>query len=173
VRYFVFRDEFDGFRDWIQSIDKIYAVVRSYDNTTSDQYRESIKEKAQEARKHQKLYLELKKLFNENQLEYMEVLRCHHTPSRKITVDEIHQLIDIWSNLFFKEYRFGLIEITNEQVGDALRKAREHLCMTKAEVAGIIGISQNTYKCYEDGRRTLPFDIYFKLQQFLKIEFEI
>jgi hypothetical protein len=51
VRCFVFRDGFDGFKDWIQSIDKIYMVVRSYDNTTSEQYRESIKERAKEVRR--------------------------------------------------------------------------------------------------------------------------
>ena len=38
----------------------------------------------------------------------------------------------------------------------------------QAQIAGVIGISTETLKAYEKGTKTLPFDIYCKLVQFMK-----
>ena len=58
-----------------------------------------------------------------------------------------------------------LHEITNKEVGDAIRTAREYRSLNRFQVAKIIGINQDTLKAYENGSRTLPFDVYYKLVQ--------
>ena len=45
--------------------------------------------------------------------------------------------------------------------------------MNRAQVAGTLGIGQDTLKCYEEGRRTLPFPIYYKLIQLFNIDISI
>lgn len=61
-------------------------------------------------------------------------------------------------------------EITNKEVGNAIKDAREYRGLNRAQVAGVIGIGQDTLKCYEEGRRTLPFDVYYKLIQIFDID---
>ena len=36
-------------------------------------------------------------------------------------------------------------------------------------MAGVIGVGTETLKAYENGKRTLPFDVFYKLIQFLKL----
>ena len=66
----------------------------------------------------------------------------------------------------------NLLEIHNSEVGDAIKAARELRCFTRQQVAEILEISPNTLKMYELGQRTLPFDIYYKMIQFLEIGFK-
>ena len=44
------------------------------------------------------------------------------------------------------------------------------LCLLRAQVSGVIGIGDETLKAYEDGKRTLPFNVFYKLIQFLSIK---
>ena len=60
-----------------------------------------------------------------------------------------------------------------EEVGKVLKEQRELLCLSRAQVAGVVGISPETLKVYENGERTLPFNIYYKLVQFMKISIGI
>lgn len=66
-----------------------------------------------------------------------------------------------------------LEEITNEEVGAAIKKAREYKCRSRKEVAELIGISQDTLKAYETGKRTLPFDVCYKLIQLYEFDIGI
>lgn len=52
-------------------------------------------------------------------------------------------------------------------MGKALRKAREDLCLPRAQVARVIGVSAETLKAYENGKRILPFDVFYKSIHFL------
>lgn len=67
----------------------------------------------------------------------------------------------------------SLKEITNKEVGDDIKKARETKCINRAQLLGILGIGVDTLKCYEEGRRKLPFEIYYKLIQIFKIDIGI
>lgn len=67
----------------------------------------------------------------------------------------------------------SLKEITNKEVGTAIKKARETRCINRAQLTGVLGIGVDTLKCYEEGRRKLPFEIYYKLIQIFKIDIGI
>ncbi len=66
-----------------------------------------------------------------------------------------------------------LEEIANEEVGAAIRKAREYKCRIRKEAAELIGIGQDTLKAYETVKRTLPFDVYYKLIQLFDLNIGI
>jgi len=56
-----------------------------------------------------------------------------------------------------------LKRVSNEEIGKAIKEAREFSCIGRKEMAELIGISENTYKCYEEGRRSIPFRVYYLL----------
>lgn len=66
-----------------------------------------------------------------------------------------------------------LKEITNKEVGAAIKKARETRCINRAQLVGVLGIGVDTLKCYEEGRRKLLFEVYYKLVQILKLDIGI
>ena len=41
------------------------------------------------------------------------------------------------------------------------------------QVAGILGIGVDTLKCYKEGRRKLPFEIYYKIIQLFEFDIGI
>ena len=50
-----------------------------------------------------------------------------------------------------------LTEITNEEVGKALKQARERLRLSRVRVAGVVGIRSEKLKAYENGNQNLAF----------------
>ena len=63
-----------------------------------------------------------------------------------------------------------LKEISNEEVGKAIVKAREEACYNRRQLAEILGINYNALRLYEEGKRTLPFDVFYKMSQCLQIK---
>ena len=45
--------------------------------------------------------------------------------------------------------------------------------INRAQLAGALGIGVDTLKHYEEGRRNLPFEVYYKLVQILKLDIGI
>lgn len=130
-------------------------------------YKEDNREAYYEALKWYKDYLIYKALLDENEKKYIEAIIKHHTPSVNsgLTYEK-------WKHCIVGKGRYSPKEISDEEVGKALIEAREFRCMTRTQAAGIVGISCNTLKMYETGKRTLPFDIYYKLSQFLEINID-
>ena len=62
-----------------------------------------------------------------------------------------------------------LQEISSEEVGKAIVMAREEACHKRRQLAEVLGISYNALRLYEEGKRTLPFDVFFKMSQCLDI----
>lgn len=57
-----------------------------------------------------------------------------------------------------------------KQLALPLKKSRENRCMTRVEVAELINVAPETLKAYENGERSVPFPIFYKLSQFLNIK---
>ena len=48
----------------------------------------------------------------------------------------------------------SLKEITNKEVGAAIKKARETRCINRSKLAGVLGIGVEALKFYEEGRKS-------------------
>lgn len=166
MRRFLYRINYDGFIDWLHDYNKVRNIMNSW-KYYNDEVKEWRKEEYNEALVWYKDFLVYKCLLNENEQKYIEAIIRHHTPDWNLSSGLAYEK---WKHCVVSKGRYSPKEISNEEVGKALIEAREFRCMTRTQVAGIIGISYNTLKMYETGKRTLPFDVYYKLIQFLDIE---
>lgn len=169
MRHFLYRINYEGFFDWLHDYNKVRNLLNSW-NSFNDKVKEWHKEKYSEALVWYKDYLVYKNLLNENEQKFIEAIIRHRTPDRNIDSGLVYEK---WKHCVVSKGKYSPKEISNEEVGKALIEAREFRCMTRTQVAEIIGISYNTLKMYETGKRTLPFDIYYKLIQFLEINIKI
>lgn len=114
------------------------------------------------------------KSLSEEQKEFIKYKENGHIPPWSLLNGfEINELYQKWLEIVGNSRLNKLEEITNEEVGKVLKDQRELMCLSRVQVAGVIGISPETLKAYENGTRTLPFDIYYKLVQFMKISIGI
>lgn len=98
--------------------------------------------------------------------DFINVLRKHKTPTQK---EGFNSLYKRWEDIVIGSKHVSIVDIAPEEIGTVIKEAREFSCRTRKQVAEIIGISPNTLKMYETGKLMLPFDIYYKLKQFLEI----
>ena len=168
MKNFIFRKDWNGFEDWIKSIKEFRWVIKGYKCGAKNQ------KEYTEANWWYANYLEYMKGLDKNQKEYIKSKENGHIPDwhKSVGID-LDFMFNRWLEVVgdFKLNR--LEEISNEEVGAAIKKAREHRCMNRAQVAGVIGIGADTLKCYEEGRRTLPFNIYYKLIQLFEFDIGI
>lgn len=165
MRQFLYRINYDGFIDWLHDYNKVRRIIIAWEGSTYNPYKEDNKEAYSEALKWYKDYLIYKALLDENEKKYIEAIIKHRTPNvgSGLTYEK-------WKHCVVGKGRYSPKEISNEEVGKALIEAREFRSMTRTQVAGILGISYTTLKMHETGKRTLPFDVYYKMTQFLDIK---
>ena len=157
MKRFIFRKDWNGFMDWMKSINRMRWTIT--------QYKKGAKLEDgvyTEANWWYTNYLEYMKGLSENEKEWIRAHEKHHMPDYAVDNKSLfNRWLDIVGNFKLNQ----LHEITNKEVGDAIRTAREYRSLNRVQVAKIIGINQDTLKAYENGSRTLPFDVYYKLVQ--------
>lgn len=115
-------------------------------------------------------YLDYIKKLNENERKWIKEQENRHIPEYSLSCKvDVNRLFGLWLEVVGNFKLNQLSEITNKEVGDALRYARDVACLTRVQVAKVVGLRVETLKAYENGERTMPFDVYYKLIQFLKL----
>ena len=170
MKNFIFRKDWHGFEDWIRSINTMRMYISAHKNG-----RTWIKdEEYTEANWWYVNYLEYMKGLTEEQKEFIKIKEKGHIPPYNCcTGKDIDFMFERWLEVVANFKFNSLKEIANKEVGEAIKKAREFRCMNRAQVAGALGIGQDTLKCYEEGSRTLPFPIYYKLIQLFEFDIGI
>lgn len=168
MKYFIFRKDQNGFQDWIKSIKLFRWVIRTHQAgaKNDEEYREAYLWYVN--------YLAFMKELNPAQKEFIKIKENGHIPPYSlVTGFDINFIYEKWLEIVANSKLNQLAEITNEEVGKVIAQARKHLCLSRAQVAGVIGISADTLKAYENGKRTLPFDLFYKLIQFIYLNIGI
>ena len=168
MKYYIFRKDESGFHDWINSIRQFRWQIRIHNAgaKNDDEYRE--------ANLWYVNYLAYMKELTPEQKEFIKIKENGHIPPYSLLNGfEVRFIYEKWLEIVGNSRLNQLEEITNEEVGKALKRARERLCLSRVQVAGVIGIGTETLKAYENGKRTLPFDVFYKLIQFLKLRIGI
>lgn len=171
MKNFVFRINESGFYDWLRSIWKMRLIINSYNNTQCDDYKEYIKSSFQEANLLYKEYLDFRKKCSENELKFLDEIIRKKIPDRKSSFS-FNELYKKWVRNVAEKGNITVHEISSVKVGIAIREAREFKCYTRKQVAQILKISCDTLRAYELGTRKLPFEVFYKLKQFLDISFD-
>ena len=168
MKYFIFRKNENGFQDWIRSIKRFRWEIRTHQAGAKND------KEYTEANLWYVNYLAFMKELNPAQKEFVKIKENGHIPPYSlVTGFEINFIYEKWLEIVANSKLNQLAEITNEEVDKALKKAREDFCLSRAQVAGVIGVSTETLKSYENGERTLPFDVFYKLVQFLYLNIGI
>ena len=168
MKYFIFRKDVNGFQDWIKSVKRFRWAIRTHQAGAKND------KEYTEANLWYVNYLVFMKELNPAQKEFVKIKENGHIPPYSlVTGFDINFIYEKWLEMVANSKLNQLVEITNEDVGKALRKAREDLCLSRAHVAGVVGISAETLKSYENGKRTLPFVVFYKLIQFLSFRIGI
>lgn len=162
MKYFIFRKDENGFQDWIKSIKRFRWAIRTHQAGAKNDKEYS------EANLWYVNYLAFMKELNPAQKEFIKIKENGHIPPYSlVTGFDINFIYEKWLEIVANSKLNQLAEITNQEVEKALRKARETLCLSRVQVAGVVGIRPETLKAYENGKRTLSFDVLYKLIQFL------
>lgn len=167
---FVFEHTMRGFYQWCRSISeikrKMAEVIASEKIRGNDvpNFWGNIKS----------TYIKTKQiisLFNEAQKGYLQCYINHTLPTRDLyELANPFQMYDIWADIMFKDRGATIRPISKEEIGEAIKKARLFQNRTLVSAAKLCRISPNTLKAYESGKRMLPFDVFYKLNQFLDIK---
>ena len=165
----VFEDSKQGFIHWCGCINKIRIRAAAANAVSKNKAADVPKYWKNEQLTYLKTMKALESL-NDSELAFVRVIINKKTPSaslyRLVSVDAMYQK---WRKIMFSDRHNRLVPLTKNEIGNAIRNARKEMCMTRKEVAELIGIPANTLKAYEEGKRMLPFNIFYLLYQFLYI----
>lgn len=138
-------------------------------NSMSDNYKKTYYCENLDKFEEYKIILEYKKRLNEKELFVFEnFLTRHHVVPYSMNFNQFdyQKMCDLWIEVRFSNPRISTIkEYTAEELGKLIKDAREYDGRTRIEVAEIIGISPNTLKMYEDGKRMITTDVFLALNQ--------
>jgi len=164
-RLLIYRPNEKGFNDWIDDMPYVRTTITSYEREWDPVIKFRMHEEYAATKAYYDRYLEFKNSLNVDlglQLKY----RLRNGSWRyDFNYKMKDELIQEWMKFECPEGMSRLKRITNEEIGLAIKEAREFACIGRKEIAELIGINENTYKCYEEGRRSVPYRIMFLLNQ--------
>jgi DNA-binding XRE family transcriptional regulator len=166
MKHYVFGDTIKGFIDYLRSIWRMKADIKNYEYSRNAEYKQYRYEDYREAEERYEQFKEIRKVLFENELVTIEAVMKHEEYDDVL----LHAIYDKWHFFMFVINKGFLKEISNEQVGKAIVEARTEACYNRRQLAEILGISYNALRLYEEGKRTLPFDVFYKMSQFLELK---
>lgn len=84
---------------------------------------------------------------------------------------KLFRISEAWKEVTFKGKTDTFQHYTRQEIANALKKSREESGYGRKEFAELLGLTDNTYKMYENSRRKLPLEIYLIVKQILKLDF--
>lgn len=165
MKHYVFGDTVKGFIDYLRSIWRMKVDIKNYEYSRNEEYKQYRYQDYREAKERYEQFKEFRKILFENELATIEAIMKH----KEYDDGLLNSIYDKWHFFIFVVGKGFLEEISNEEVGKAIVKAREEACYNRRQLAEIIGISYNTLRLYEAGKRTLPLDVFYKISQFLPL----
>lgn len=168
-RLFIYRPNEKGFDDWISDMPFARRIITDYEGEWDSVIKFRNHDEYQRAYRYYKRYREFKSTLSPE-------LACHLVYKLRngswrydFSIEIKNKLIEKWLPIECPNKESRIVRISNDEIGAAIKEARKFSCYTRREVAELVGISENTYKCYEDGKRSTPFRIFYMLKQILNI----
>jgi|LSQX01.1.fsa_nt_gb DNA-binding XRE family transcriptional regulator len=169
MKHYVFGDTVKGFIDYLRSIWRMKADIKNYEYSRNEEYKRYRYQDYREAKEGYEQFKEFRKVLFENELATIEAVMKHEEYDDVL----LHAIFDKWHFFMFVINKGFLEEISNEQVGKAIVEARTEACFNRRQLAEILGISYNALRLYEEGKRTVPFNVFYKMSQFLELKIYI
>ena len=168
MKHYVFGDTVKGFIDYLRSIWRMKADIKNYEYSRNEVYKQYRYQDYREAKERYEQFKEFRKILFENELATIEAIMKHEEYDDAL----LYAIYDKWHFFMFVINKGFLEEISNEQVGKAIVEARKEACYNRRQLAEILGISYNAMRLYEEGKRTVPFDVFYKMAQCIELNFK-
>lgn len=172
----IFRKNIFGFGEWCNYVRTIMNYASNYNSCSGyqkSQYYNDHKSHLDEY----KIILEYKSKLNKTQLLIFDkYLTRHHVVPNDLHFSQFdyQEMYNLWVEVRFSNKNILVIkDYTNEELGTLIFNAREYDGRTRIEVADIIGISPNTLKMYEEGKRMIPSNVMLMLNQLYGDAFDV
>lgn len=166
MKHYVFGDTVKGFIDYLRSIWRMKADIKNYEYFRNEEFKQYRYEDYREAKTRYEQFKDFRKVLFENELAMIEAVMNH----KEYDDELLNSIYDKWHFFMFVVGKGFLEDLSNEEVGKAIVKAREDACYNRRQLADILGISYNALRLYEGGKRTLPLDVFYKMSQCLDIK---
>lgn len=168
MKHYVFGDTVKGFIDYLRSIWRMKADIKNYEYSRNEEFKHYRYKDYREAKTRYEQFKDFKKVLFDNELATIEAVMNH----KEYDDGLLNSIFDKWHFFMFVVGKGFLEEISNKEVGKAIVKAREDVYYNRRQLAEILGISYNALRLYEEGKRTLPFDVFYKMSQCLEIKID-
>lgn len=166
---FVYRPNEEGFDDWISDMPFARKIITDYEREWDSVIKSRNHDEYQRAYQYYKRYREFKNILTP-ELECHLVYKLRNGSWRyDFSVKTKNELVEKLLPIECPNKESRIERISNNEIAKAIKEARKFSCFTRREVAELLGISENTYKCYENGKRSIPYRIFYMLKQILTI----
>lgn len=164
----IFRKNIFGFGEWCDYVRPIMNQVNSYNSCLSETKAEYYSLYENQLNEY-KIIIEYKKKLNEKQLMVFDkyLTRHHIVPNEiKFSRTDYLEMFDIWLDVRFSNNKIiNIKDYSSDELGKLIFESRLYDGRNRIEVAEIIGISPNTLKMYEEGKRMIPANVFLMLNQ--------
>lgn len=169
MKHYVFGDTVKGFIDYLRSIWRMKVDIKNYEHSRNAEYKQYRYEDYREAKTKYEQFKSFRKVLFDNELATIEAVMKHEEYNDVL----LQSIYDKWHFFMFVVGKGFLQEISNEEVGKAIVQAREEACYNRRQLADILGISYNAMRLYEEGKRTVPFDVFYKMAQCIELNIKL
>lgn len=164
----IFRKNIFGFGEWCNYVRTIMNYASNYNSCSGYQKSQYYNDHRNQLDEY-KIILEYKSKLNEKQLiVFDKYLTRHHVVPNNLHFSQFdyREMYNLWVDVRFLNKNILVIkDYSSEELGALIFNAREYDGRTRIEVADIIGISSNTLKMYEEGKRMIPSNVLLMLNQ--------
>lgn len=168
-RLFVYRPNEKGFDDWIGDMPFARKIITDYEAEWDSVVKFRNHKEYVKAYNYYKRYRDFKNSLD-NGLRIQLVFKLKNGFWRHDFTSNLKmELINKWMKFECPNNQSRIKRISNEEIGREIQEARRIQSIGRKEMAELLGISENTYKCYENGSRSIPYKIYYMLEQLISI----
>lgn len=168
----LFRENDTDFRTWCSHyVRRAQSVIRTFEKDPEFYYRSDHRKEYENALKVQRQYVVLKASLSIELQYYLDNTLIEHSNSNWNSAYH-NEIYENWKRICFHKSHPSIKKLDSFMLGHRLREIRIHKGLTAAKVSGILGISQKTLYCYEEGKRKISADILYRLSQIYNMGIE-
>lgn len=157
---------------WLDAYRCSREYVRIYKYYLGEEQKLSQREDFIEADRIVREYQILRCSLNDNDKELLERFLIRGETDDSIKILHSPDIVANWETIVLASGEHSFAPFAPVVFGKKLRESREHKGFYRAEVARYLEISENTLRSYEDGKRIMRVDIFFKILELYGVSIE-
>lgn len=156
---------------WLEAYRRSKEYVRVYKYYLGEEQKILQREDFKEADRIVREFWLLRCAVTENERDLLEKYIKKGAFSDQIAILQARNIIENWELIVLSTGDHTFSDFDPVAFGNHLKEVRETCCLYRAEAARYLQISENTLRCYEDGRRIVRIDIFIRMLELYGMTF--